>query len=41
MRDHLIRDFGSTPAKTGGDMLLTAAGTADLAKLVAALNYLG
>lgn len=41
MRDHLIRDFGPTPAKTGGDMLLTAAGTVDLAKVVAALNYPG
>jgi transcriptional regulator with XRE-family HTH domain len=39
MRAHLIRDFGPTPGLTGGDMLLTAAGTADLAKVVAALNY--
>jgi hypothetical protein len=39
IRDHLIRDFGPTPAKTGGDMLLTAAGTADLVKVIAALNY--
>jgi hypothetical protein len=41
MRDHLIRDFGPTPALTGGDMLLTAAGTADLAKVVAGLNRPG
>lgn len=41
MRDHLIRNFGPTPAKTGGDLLLTAAGTADLARVVAALNYPG
>ncbi|ATY31963.1 hypothetical protein [Sphingomonas psychrotolerans] len=41
MRGHLIRDFGPTPAKIGGDMFLTAAGTPDLAKVVSALNYSG
>ena len=40
LRDHLIRDFGPTPAKTGGDMLLTVGGSADLAKVIAVLNYL-
>jgi transcriptional regulator with XRE-family HTH domain len=39
MRGHLIRDFGPDAAKAGGDLLLTAAGTPDLAKVVAALNY--
>ena len=41
LRDHLIRDFGPTPAKNGGDMLLTVGGSADLAKVIAMLNYLG
>jgi len=42
MRNHLIRDFGPAAAKGGdGDLLLTAAGTPDLAKVVAALNYPG
>lgn len=41
MRDHLIRDFGPTPAQTGGDLLLTATGTPHLAKVVAALNHSG
>ncbi len=41
MRNHLIRDFGPEAAKAGGDLLLTATGTPDLAKVVAALNYPG
>ena len=39
MRAHLLRDFGPGAVKSGGDMLLTAAGTPELAKVVAALNY--
>jgi hypothetical protein len=38
MHNHLIRDFGPEAAKAGGDLLLTATGTPDLAKVVAALN---
>ncbi|AQR72314.1 helix-turn-helix transcriptional regulator [Sphingomonas sp. LM7] len=41
MRAHLIRNFGPDAANSGGDLLLTAAGTPDLAKVVAALNYPG
>lgn len=41
MRNHLIRDFGPEAIKAGGDLLLTATGTPDLAKVVAALNYPG
>jgi transcriptional regulator with XRE-family HTH domain len=39
MRDHLIRDFGPEAAKAGGALLLTAAGTPDLAKVIAAHSY--
>ncbi|TGX54044.1 hypothetical protein E5A73_07920 [Sphingomonas gei] len=39
MRQHLIRDFGPSAAKAGGDLLLTAAGTPNLTKVVTALNY--
>jgi len=41
MRDHLIRDFGPEAAKLGGALLLTAAGTPELAKVVTAHSLQG
>jgi len=39
MRDHLIRDFGPAAAQLGGDLLLTAAGTSSLTRVVTKSNY--
>lgn len=41
MRDHLIRDVGPAAAKLGGDLLLTAAGTSSLTRVVTASSYPG